>query len=167
MAEKKGEVTRYKVRKKKLNITRLLILLIVLGVVVYFVISAVKIINLNSERAAIEKENQELREKVEDLTLQKQLVDSKEYMEGLARKRLKLVKPNEILFVLPDIRVNEDGEGTVFESSTERAAEEAHQAKEAMAEEEAKKAEEQQNSENAEGSGEQSGEGSGNGENNG
>ena len=89
---------------------------------IYFVVSAVKIFNLNQEKAKIEAENQELKETVEDLKLQQETIHSDQYMEGLARRQLRLVKENEILFVLPEIRKTEEGEDAIFNGSTERAA---------------------------------------------
>ena len=125
MAERKGELANFQVRKRKLNIWKLAVLVILLLVVIYFVVSTVKIFNLNQEKAKIEAENQELKETVEDLQLQQQTIHSDQYMEGLARRQLRLVKENEILFVLPEIRKTEEGEDAIFKGSTERAAEEA------------------------------------------
>lgn len=102
--------TKFKAKKKKINVLRLALVGVVALVVVYFVISAVKIVNLNKERAEIEEQNKELKETVEDLNQQLEIINTDKYMEGLARKRLKLVHSNEILFILPDLRVNEDDE---------------------------------------------------------
>ncbi|MCR4709519.1 MAG: septum formation initiator family protein [Clostridiales bacterium] len=102
--------TKFKAKKKKINVLRLALVGVVALVVVYFVMSAVKIVNLNKERAEIEEQNKELKETVEDLNQQLEIINTDKYMEGLARKRLKLVHSNEILFVLPDLRVNENDE---------------------------------------------------------
>ena len=144
MAKKKGALAKIRTRKRKLNMGRLAALVVVGLVTAYFVVSAVKIINLSNERARIEKENQELKETVEDLQQEIEIINSDEYMEGLARKKLKLVRSNEILFVLPEIRSgDEDSEDTnTFKSNTDKAAAEAEEYRRAQ-EEEAKKAEEQ------------------------
>lgn len=114
----------------------------VIGLVVaYFVVSAVKIVNLNKEKAEIEEKNKELKETVEDLTQQLEIINTDRYMEGLARKRLKLVHANEILFILPDLRVNEDDE-TV--GPTDMAIQEAQKLVEAKEAEEAEKAKEEE-----------------------
>jgi cell division protein FtsB len=125
MAERKGELANFQVRKRKLNIWKLAVLVILLLVVIYFVLSAVKIINLNKEKTLLEEENQKLKETVEDLKLQQETIHSDQYMEGLARRQLRLVKKDEILFVLPEIRKASEGEDSIFKGSTERAAEEA------------------------------------------
>ncbi|MBO5994870.1 MAG: septum formation initiator family protein [Firmicutes bacterium] len=132
--------TKFKGKKKKLNVLRLALVLVVALVVVYFVLSAVKIVNLNKERAEIEEENQKLKETVEDLNQQLDIINTDKYMEGLARKRLKLVHSNEILFVLPDLRVNEDDE-TV--APTDMAMEEAQRLVDEQEAEEADKAKEE------------------------
>ncbi len=125
MADKKGELANFQARKRKLNIWKLAVLVILLLVVIYFVLSAVKIINLNKEKTLLEEENQKLKETVEDLKLQQETIHSDQYMEGLARRQLRLVKKDEILFVLPEIRKASEGEDSIFKGSTERAAEEA------------------------------------------
>ena len=144
MAKKKGELAKFQARKKKLNMGRLAALIIVGAVVVYFVISAIKIVNLSNERNRIEQENKELKETVEDLQQEIEIINSDEYMEGLARKKLKLVRSNEILFVLPEIRAgDEDSEDTnTFKSNTDKAAAEAEEYKRAQEEAEKKAQEE-------------------------
>lgn len=152
MAKKKGELANYRARKKKLNMARLGVIIVVGLVTAYFIISAIKIINLNNERSKVEQENQKLKETVEDLQQEIEIINSEEYMEGLARKKLKLVRSNEILFVLPEIRAgDENSEDTnTFKSNTDKAAAEAEEYRRAQ-EEEAKKAEEAKDSEKADG----------------
>lgn len=125
MADKRGDLTQFQSRKRKLNMWKLALLVILIAVVIYFVLSAVKILELNKQKAEIEAENQRLKETVEDLKLQLETINSDQYMEGLARRQLRLVKKDEILFVLPEIRKAAEGEETIFKGSTERAVEEA------------------------------------------
>lgn len=125
MADKKGELANFQARKRKLNVWKLAVLVILLLVIIYFVMSAVKIINLNKEKAELEEENRRLKETVEDLKLQQETINTDQYIEGLARRQLRLVKKDEILFVLPEIRKVSEGEDAIFKGSTERAAEEA------------------------------------------
>ena len=134
---------KFKVKKKKINVLRLALVGIVALVVVYFVVSAVKIVNLEKERAEIEEKNKELKETVEDLNQQLEIISTDKYMEGLARKRLKLVHSNEILFILPDLRVNENDE-TV--APTDMAMEEAQRMVDAKEAEDAEKAKEEKES---------------------
>ncbi len=132
--------TKFKAKKKKINVLRLALVGVVALVVMYFVISAVKIVNLNKERAEIEEQNKELKETVEDLNQQLEIINTDKYMEGLARKRLKLVHSNEILFILPDLRVNDKDE-TV--APTDMAMEEAQRLVDEKEAEEADKAKEE------------------------
>ena len=163
MAERKGELAQIQARKRKLNIWKLLMLLALIIVVVYFVLSAVKILDLNKQKAELEAENKKLKETVEDLKLQQETIDSDQYMEGLARRQLRLIKGNEILFILPEIRAASEGEETIFKGSTEKAVEEA-EANRKIQEAEAAQADnaegEGTEGEAAEGSGEASGDGS-------
>lgn len=163
MAERKGELAQIQARKRKLNIWKLLMLLALIIVVVYFVLSAVKILDLNKQKTELEAENKKLKETVEDLKLQQETIDSDQYMEGLARRQLRLIKGNEILFILPEIRAASEGEETIFKGSTEKAVEEA-EANRKIQEAEAAQADnaegEGTEGEAAEGSGETSGDGS-------
>ena len=163
MAERKGELAQIQARKRKLNIWKLLMLLALIIVVVYFVLSAVKILDLNKQKAELEAENKKLKETVEDLKLQQETIDSDQYMEDLARRQLRLIKGNEILFILPEIRAASEGEETIFKGSTEKAVEEA-EANRKIQEAEAAQADnaegEGTEGEAAEGSGEASGDGS-------
>ena len=124
MADKKGELANFQARKRKLNVWKVAVLVILVLVIIYFVMSAVKIINLNREKAELEEENRKLKETVEDLKLQQETIHTDQYLEGLARRQLRLVKKDELLFVLPEIRKAEEGEDSVFKGGTERAAEE-------------------------------------------
>ena len=163
MAERKGELAQIHARKRKLNIWKLLMLLALIIVVAYFVLSAVKILDLNKQKAELEAENKKLKETVEDLKLQQETIDSDQYMEGLARRQLRLIKGNEILFILPEIRAASEGEETIFKGSTEKAVEEA-EANRKIQEAEAAQADNAEGAgtegEAAEGSGETSGDGS-------
>ena len=172
MAEKKGDLANYKSRKRKLNIWKVAVLVILVLVIIYFVMSAVKIINLNKEKLELEEENRKLKETVEDLKLQQETINSDHYMEGLARRQLRLVKKDEILFVLPEIRKASDGEESIFKGSTERAAEEAEanrKIQEANAAQEAAEGEAAEGEAGEEGAGGEGAEGQdgGSGENNG
>ncbi len=124
MADKKGELANFQARKRKLNVWKAAVLVILVLVIIYFVMSAVKIINLNREKAELEEENRKLKETVEDLKLQQETIHTDQYLEGLARRQLRLVKKDELLFILPEIRKAEEGEDTIFKGGTERAAEE-------------------------------------------
>ena len=163
MAERKGELAQIQARKRKLNIWKLLMLLALIIVVAYFVLSAVKILDLNKQKTELEAENKKLKETVEDLKLQQETIDSDQYMEGLARRQLRLIKGDEILFILPEIRAASEGEETIFKGSTEKAVEEA-EANRKIQEAEAAQADnaegEGTEGEAAEGSGEASGDGS-------
>ena len=64
--------------------------------------SGIKIVKLNKEREEAEAQKQELLNTKEDLLAQYENINSAEYIERLARRDLKLVKSNELLFILPE-----------------------------------------------------------------
>lgn len=106
-AEKK-----YKVRKKKSVLTQrqagkkarrrmvyFVITLVILGIIAA---SAFNIISLKLTEAKTMKEHQELLEQKARLEKVYSQVNSPEYIEQQARQQLKMIRPGEILYVLPD-----------------------------------------------------------------
>ena len=87
MADLKGNLTEYKSRRKKLNVMKLAVVLIAVGVILYFAISAVKIVNLTIEKNRVETENERLRNQKEDLEQKLEIVNSNDYLESLARNK--------------------------------------------------------------------------------
>ena len=77
----------------------------------YFVVSGYKIIKLNKELDEAETKKQELTETKEDLQAQYKDINSDKYIERLARRDLKLVKANELLFILPEETEEEEQDG--------------------------------------------------------
>lgn len=91
-----------KKRKTKKNKFKLIIYILLAALLIYFATAAIKIINLNAERNRAAAENEELQQKKEALELQLENVNSPDYIESQARSDLKLIKPNELLFVFTD-----------------------------------------------------------------
>lgn len=104
MAKKKGAVSAFEPRGKKQvpGKGRLIAAVIIILVAAYFVVSGLKIIKLNNERQEAEARKQELLNTKEDLLAQYETINSAQYIERLARRDLKLVKSNELLFILPE-----------------------------------------------------------------
>lgn len=75
---------------------------VVLLLIVYFAVSAIKIVRLNAEYTDAAAENEALLQKRESLQLKLENINSPDYIESQARSDLKLVKPNELLFVFPE-----------------------------------------------------------------
>ncbi len=110
MSGTKSNLTEYKSRRKKLSVMKLAVLAIAVAVIGYFAVSAVKIVNLTIEKNRVETENERLINQKEDLEQKLEIVNSSDYLESLARNKLRLVKGNEILFVLPSFRAAPEGE---------------------------------------------------------
>lgn len=106
-AEKK-----YKVRKTKSVVTqrqagkkarrRLIYLVIFLAIVCVVAASVFNIINLKLTEARTLKEQQDLMAQKARLERVYSQVNSPEYIEQQARQQLKMIRPGEILYVLPD-----------------------------------------------------------------
>ena len=104
MTKKKGEVSAVETRKKRRAPGKagLIAAALIILVIAYFVVSGIKIIKLNQEREEAEARKQELLNTKEELMAQYENINSAQYIERLARRDLKLVKANELLFILPD-----------------------------------------------------------------
>lgn len=104
MTKKKGEVSTFKAKEKQkvTGVTGIIAAALIILVIAYFAMSGIKIIRLNQEREAAEARKQELLNTKEELMAQYKNINSAQYIERLARRDLKLVKANELLFILPD-----------------------------------------------------------------
>ena len=107
---KKGEISSFKA-KKKTGIMGLAAAVLIVLIAAYFVVSGYKIIKLNKELDEAETKKQELTETKEDLQAQYKDINSDKYIERLARRDLKLVKANELLFILPEETEEEEQDG--------------------------------------------------------
>ena len=87
-------------RKKKIRINymRMVLFALVLVIGISFVVSAVKIVQLQGEKKEVAAKNDELTHKKETLEMEYENVKLPEYIENQARRDLKLVKPQELLF---------------------------------------------------------------------
>lgn len=83
-----------------------LVKLIGSAVVIIFILMVVmfikNIFDLREEESALKQKNEELLQLKEELNMELENVNSKEYIEEQARKELKLVRGNELIFYFPD-----------------------------------------------------------------
>ncbi len=84
------------------NYIKLLVGAVVVFLIAYFGMSAFKIIKLNQELSKVTAENEELIKNRENLKLKLENINSADYIESQARRDLKLIKPNELLFIFPE-----------------------------------------------------------------
>ncbi|WP_281522919.1 FtsB family cell division protein [Mogibacterium timidum] len=79
-------------------------------VLLLFAASVRNIIKLELENRRLTLKNRELKETKKELQIELKNVNSKEYIEEQARKQLRLVNPDEILFVFPNDKDKSNGE---------------------------------------------------------
>lgn len=89
-------------KKKKItwNRTRIIKAVVIILVGTFVVLSAKNIISLKLEQKELLEKNHKLTEQKEELSKELNNVDSREYIEKQAREILKMVKPNEKIFVI-------------------------------------------------------------------
>lgn len=102
--EAKSSVKEQRKKKKRvvLNIKRLALSAMVVLFIVSVGVSGFKMIRLQSEYNDLVERKEKLERLKAELTAELEYVDSDEYIEQQARKSLRLVMDNEILFLLPD-----------------------------------------------------------------
>lgn len=90
--------------KKKRKVGPLVIVvIIILGFLgAFFLKTGVQIVKLQAEKEEAEARQEELLNEKENLTEELENINSDDYIERMARKDLKLIKNNELLFVLPE-----------------------------------------------------------------
>ena len=103
--------------RRKVNYTKIVLCAVVIILIAYFGMSAIKIVNLSKEKEEVAAYNQELLQNKENLQLKLDNINSADYIESQARRDLKLVKPNELLFIF-----SEKDSDNAEEDSTENAA---------------------------------------------
>ncbi len=95
-------------KRVKVNYGRVIIIVIVICLLAYFGVYAVKIMKLDKERDAVNAENKKLEQSKARLELTLENINTPDYIEEQAREELKLIKPNELLFIFPDSTDTDD-----------------------------------------------------------
>lgn len=98
MAE--GKRIKQRKRKRSINIGRVALTVLVIGLLVAIGLVIRNIISLSLEKRDLEKQNEELTEKRDDLTTELQNVNDQDYIEEQARKLLHMIKPGEVLYII-------------------------------------------------------------------
>lgn len=97
--QRKRAMASGKKRRRKVNkVTLIIVLIVAIG----FLASIRRIVNLRSENVKLQKQNEQLEEKRDELKDELKNVNSREYIEKRAREQLRLVNPDEIIFVFPN-----------------------------------------------------------------
>lgn len=108
--EEKNEDTANK-KKRRVSWVRVIGLAVCAVFLLVVGISVKNIYDLKEREADLEKENQKLEQIKEELTVELENVNTDEYIEEKARRELKLIRPNELVFYFPDdFRLQQDEE---------------------------------------------------------
>lgn len=99
-------------RKKKQHHRRLgLYALVIIILLVAAGLLAHNIIELKVEESKLQSQINQLEKKKEELKEEKKAVTDPDYVEQQARKQLKMIKPGEILYILPNQEETKTEEG--------------------------------------------------------
>ncbi|MGN1144379.1 MAG: septum formation initiator family protein [Anaerovoracaceae bacterium] len=99
--EEKNEDTANK-KKRRVSWVRVIGLAVCAVFLLVVGISVKNIYDLKDREADLQKENQKLEQIKEELTVELENVNTDEYIEEKARRELKLIRPNELVFYFPD-----------------------------------------------------------------
>ena len=107
--EKKEDIANKK--KRRVSWVRVIGLAVCAVFLLVVGISVMNIYDLKEREADLQKENQKLEQIKEELTVELENVNTNEYIEEKARRELKLIRPNELVFYFPDdFRLQQDKE---------------------------------------------------------
>ena len=82
----------------------------IIAAVVLLLLAVRNIVKLELENRRLKNKQKELIEQRKELKIELKNVNSKEYIEEQARKQLRLVNPDEILFVFPSEKDKDDAD---------------------------------------------------------
>jgi cell division protein DivIC len=91
-----------KKKNYKINWFKVITIVIALILCITIAYSVKTIFYLHMENNELNEQNQELQDERDKLRLELENVNTAEFIEEQARLQLKLIKPDEILFVLPE-----------------------------------------------------------------
>ena len=76
--------------------------MIIVIFIAFIGVSAINIMKLTIQKNELQAKNAELLKLKEDLTSEMDFINSTEYIEQQARKELRMIKENELLFIVSD-----------------------------------------------------------------
>ncbi len=85
---------------KKKAVKKLIIFLVICGLLCFVALKAKTIIQLSNEKSKLLEEQQNLIQQKENLQLELDNISTEEYIENLARRDLKLIKKDELLYII-------------------------------------------------------------------
>lgn len=110
--QKRAVKSRVKAGRRKKHITYAVIIIAIIAAIG---VSALNIISLKAEYRAAEQENQQLQQQKEELEQQIKDSGKDKFIEEEAREQLRMVKPGETVYIVPNQDQNEGTLGTESE----------------------------------------------------
>lgn len=87
-------------------------ILVILVIIAIIGAAALNVVSVKINQGKVQKEQEALLEEKNRLENELQSIESPEYIEQQARQQLKMIKPGELLYVLPDKENKEDVTGS-------------------------------------------------------
>lgn len=106
-------------KQNKRNKKRMIYLCIFAGIILIMGVSLYNVAKLHNEYKEIMEENKALEKEKVQLTEELNNVNDPEYIEQQARKQLKMVKPGEIMYILPQNSELASGSGIQSDSQAQ------------------------------------------------
>lgn len=94
-----NELSERKVNQR--NRKRLIYFCVILGIMLVIGVSIFRVYSLQKEYEDIAAQNKALKDEKQDLTEELGNVNNPEYIEQQAREQLRMIKPGEVLYILP------------------------------------------------------------------
>ena len=126
---KKNTKPKFIKKKRKLSLFKLIIFLLLAAIIAFFAIEEVRIMKLSQEENQLKQRNEQLTNQKNDLENELEHINSDSFIERFARGTLKLIRPNELLFVFPEgglkVKKQETGENLTTDENSDESSKEA------------------------------------------
>ena len=113
------EERRRAARRRKRRRKRLTLLAMLLSFILVLTMCGREIIRLKAENLSLRRQQQELKEERDRLSVELKNVGNKDYIKQQARKQLRLLDPGEILFIFSDAPEEEEAAEPAEEAAEE------------------------------------------------
>lgn len=93
------------------KITKMIILILLIWVIAFAALQVYNMYRINADYKKVLIENTKLKKERESLKEELKHVNEPEYIEQQAREQLKMVKPGEVMYILPQNETKDEKQG--------------------------------------------------------